>query len=353
MLVVAGIVPVWGGAAPAQAEPTAATDLEFTVADADTYKLGLDTDDGFTTENTSRLAVTAEFDEEREVQRVSAFVAVFESARNLDCSEDGVEPCLVGLHAVTIDDVATSTEPMDNGDARVSAGPGTDVSVETGHDHGGFQSLTTGIDWGEQEFPAMSGENTNYNVVVSIPKADRLTVDLDFDATGDVTVANSETEEAGLSVWPDDMESAGTHTAVGSAYVGDDGICGQDCGKASVDVPEKPAPANRLYGAMGPTVAGHYVIHNHAGGNFCGDCAGVIPIAFAGNYGAETPETVYNGYVAGTAGTAPPSPVVVVDGPANKADRDYDDGPYEFFVNSYAQVGPGDLVATGFVAPPR
>lgn len=318
-------------------------------AQGDTVVFELSTVEGFTTLQNTKLEVTGTFADGENKQRVSALSGILLEAEDERCpNEDEVDNCFMDLFARTMEDIALSPSPEDNGDLRADTGPGLGVGAETGHDHDAFSSLTQTVNFEHQTFPLEDDDITwwsSYHVFVTIPGAERVSGEMRLLADGNVSITEWTVADAGFSYWLDDMQAAGAHTAAGNVYTGTDLLCGQGCG----DVYVNPAEGQRLVGAIGPSMNGFYNVHSDATGNYCEDCFGQLPFLFAGVWGADTPHTLTTGPFAGVGAGQMPEAFITVPGFADHPDESNDDGPVRFFVSSYTAAGPQDLVAAGFV----
>lgn len=324
-----------------------------TVHGVDTVVFELTTEEGTTLQGDSHLVVTGTYPSDQQVQRSAAMGGLVQFARNEDCSSNGSDPCFIGIHGQTIEDVAVSTQPEGNGDLYADTGPGVDASVDTGHDHESYQSTRILVAWNNTVLPARENvTKTVYNLFVTIPRAQTLSVDLRLVGTGagedgDLRITGQRYLDAGFTRWTDDMRPVSADTAAASAHVGSTAVCGQGCGASQVGLPT----GSRMYAAFSPSQNGDYIVHSDPTGNYCENCMGSIPATFVGNWGVETPRAIVSATGVGAAWGATPPPIVTVAGAVDKPNVGWDNDPVRFFVDNYVSVGPQDLVAVGFVGP--
>lgn len=362
------VVPDQGAAAPATTITETAS-----VSGVDTYVLSVTSTSDLTFTQKSKIVVTGAFDKADRLQRISAMVGTVQGHRTEDCggdddhgtsagyeNDDGSaeatvhtnrgDPCFIGLYGSTIEDASAGDLDDEPGDAKVTTGPLVDLTAEAGHDHGAFESLTTGVVYGEGvDLPGPGSDSTvTYRFIVTVPAAESIDVNVDLHLDGDNVQATSTTFEGGFAFWGTESGAAGADVPGANAWYGFTG-CGQGCGDQSVPLRSSDPSGTRLYGAMGPTWGGHYILHDHVDEGWCVDCLGPIPTAATGSYGVSAPPGEFSqhailspGVSTGGAPLPPPIRIVGADSP----------GWYTFWINAYAGTGNQDLLAVGTIGVP-
>lgn len=344
----------------------------FTASGVDTYilRVGSSSDLNFTSQ--SKIVVDAAFDKSDQLQRISAMVGTVQDYRKEDCGEtdeqsvsqgfedddgearaeatvrsEGGDPCFIALYGSTIEDVSAGAgyPPAEPGDATVSTGSGVGLTAEVGHDHGGFESLRTGIVYDEGTALPAESANEVYRFIVTVPAAASITVNTDLTLEGDDIQWSSTTFEGGFSFWGEDMSAAGADAPGANAWVGYGLVCGQGCGEESLEVSD---PDSRIYAGMGPTWGGHYIVHTHANNGMCVDCFGPVTTVSTGWYGYTTPNDVTEATLVNagvSTGAAALFPLITLVGAPHT-------GTYDFWLEHYAGTGTQDLLTVGTVGVP-
>lgn len=356
-------------------EGSAATQMNieesFTASGVDTYilRVGSSSDLNFTAE--SEIIVDAAFDKSDQLQRISAMVGTVQDYRKENCGggdeqsvsqgfEDddgeaharatvrsqGGDPCFIALYGSTIEDASAGAgyPPAEPGDATVSTGPGVGLKAEAGHDHGAFESLRTGVVYGEGTVLPADSPNEVYRFIVTVPAAAEISVTTDLSLEGDDIQWSSTTFEGGFAFWGENMTAAGADGPGANAWIGNSLVCGQSCGIRTL---EMEGQDSRIYAGMGPTWGGHYIVHTHANDGICVDCFGPMPTLATGWYGYSGPNAGESTFVnaAASGGAAPLFPLITLVGSPH-------DGFYNFWLEHYAGTGTQDLLTVGTVGVP-
>lgn len=344
-------IPIVSGSAQ-----TTSITVNLNGASGDTFILEVTAQEDLTLASNGHVALTGDFPQDEKLQRISALVS---TARDdeIECGEvsstfvgngnagvrtgvQGAGPCFMGLYGNQVDDISASTDPDQIGDVRVMGGPG--LQAEAQYEYSAHDTLTIGVVYGEGTvFPLPDGANeATYHFIITVPEATTLenpgselgsAVELEFE--GSISGYTSQVQEAGFSIWPDEMEPVGAQAPFLSAYYSHPFVCGSGCGQTTENL-----QGDAVYAAMGHTWGGHNTIHNPANDGTCGDCL-FVPTVASGWYGYFGPGvSAFTANAALSTGDALAPLVTVVGAPP---------GDYTFWVDYYLGTGNQDLLTVG------
>lgn len=322
-------------------------------ASGDTFILEVTAQEDLTLASDGHIILTGDFPQEEKHQRISALVSTVRDDE-IECGEtdgtfvggdnagvrtgvQGAGPCFMGLYGSQVDDVSASPDPDKIGDVRVMGGPG--LQAEAQYEYSAYTTLTIGVTYSEGTvFPLPQGaDEATYHFIITVPEATTLdnpgsdsVVELEFD--GDISYT-SQVQEAGFSIWPDEMEPVGAQAPFLSAYYSDPFVCGSGCGQTTENL-----QGDAVYAAMGHTWGGHNTIHNPINDGPCRDCL-FVPTLATGSYGYIGQERSVSSTNAGVSTGGPIAPLVTAVGESP--------GQYTFWVDHYLGTGNQDLLTVG------
>ncbi len=286
----------------------------------DTFGIAIRSDQQFQLRNDSHFKVTGFFNgssngtgEPR--QDAGAVVGVVRYFRGTGCGG-----CIFSMIGDSI---------KDGTDARVATDGPVTYTFDNDPNVAGWQSLGVGVAYPLNttfQGPAGTADQVTYRFFASIPGASEVKVNLHLHANKPVQVVGSTSHDGGFMLVGDDFTPAGHVDTLAASGMVD--------GEATLDL--APSNGEHVYAYMSPSWFG-----TSAATVFGGGVAGTTNTAAVGDYGFDSPD-------------GEPYAVAcwVVAGPCGPRILGMtQDGPYRFFVNAEANVGPADMYVVGFEGP--
>lgn len=328
-VLVALVVAASGLVLPGAAHPSGPgtlVDATRTLDGADTYMFSIRTDRSFNVLPGSFFEVSGTYPANASVQDAAAIVGIVRSVSSSCPTAAGTHSCFVGgaFHPI-----------RDDGDVQVATSGPLTFEVQRDPNAAKWGGGTVRVDWqavtGYQK-PAPSDPSVVFRFFASVPGAEQLDVQVHLHINS-------------TSATPVSLTGEVAH-AGGFAFVGEDyaplaraetfPATGMVAGEAVRTLTQDGGALERLYAVEAPSWYGVSVL----------DLGALFLVthntASTGDYGVTLPDgrTGYGGLVQ-VGGT---DPGVAVVGAAAE-------GPYRFFVNANAGVGPQDLFTAGFLGP--
>lgn len=297
------------------------------------------------------------------VQDEAAVIGVIKYVHSASCPPAATGdpgPCFLAQVGRTMKDVAVGSSPNHLADLTVDLNPNTNLVFSREHDHGAFNTLTTGVEWSgvrgfQKNASDPAGHQVTYRFFVTVPGADRLLVNIHLHSHQTLAIKDEVWHAGGFAFWGDDYNAMRADSMPAEVLIGSPDVCGSNaCGIATVHQPAG-TPTNYLYGTMGPTPTGVYIVHNHLNGFTCvGPGTGpfqcpvpFLPTATAGQYGyfsnTESQAVILGASAELNAFVLSPQFIVVLGSKTT--------GAHNFWVNYHAGAGSQDLLSAGFTGP--
>ncbi len=279
--------------------------------DADTYIVRFRADEAFKIKNGSRLHVTASYPSNASTQDIAGMLGVVRYFSG-SCSS-----CFIS---------AFGDSTKDDRDYTIETRSPATLSVSNDPNGKAVASMTWSILWNQDAFfegPGSGASQVTYRIFFTIPTATDLRVDMHMHTNKPIELVGDIAHDGGFLFRGSDYQpEAYLDTAAGSATLD---------GERIVNLPDNPD--DRLYAVHSPSWYG-------TSGLF-GSIYGTYNTLAVGNYGVEFPDGSINAGT-GVAAFGPSGPLVL---------NAQDSGPYRFFVDAHAGLGPQDMYTVGFKGP--